>query len=112
MLIHGITKTMFTFRKVIRSLANKHPVLAVDVRGFGKSEGPISDDDCGTIASDIIQVADEVDFGKFCVVGEDWGITYADSLQPRSSDSARVPENAIARVRLEERSAENWEDGG
>ena len=77
MLIHGIPKTMFTFRKVIPFLTKKYRVVAVDVRGFGDSERPLSGYDCGTIAEDLIQLADHLGFGTFRVVGEDWGAAYA-----------------------------------
>ncbi len=69
---------MFTFRKLIPNLnQKKYRVQAVDVRGFGDSERPISGYNCGTIASDLITVANEVDFSKLRVVGENWGAAYA-----------------------------------
>ena len=71
---------MFTFRKVIPYLTPKYRVCAVDLRGHGDSERPISGYDCGTMASDLIGVADAVGFAKFRVIGEDWGAAYAYTL--------------------------------
>lgn len=75
---------MFAFRKVIPFLTPKYRVCAVDLRGFGDSERPTSGYDCGTMASDLIKVADAAGFDKFRVVGEDWGAAYAYTLAAAS----------------------------
>jgi pimeloyl-ACP methyl ester carboxylesterase len=77
---------MFAWRKVIPFLTPTCRVLAVDVRGFGDSERPPSGYDCGTIASDLIKVADAVGFDKFRVVGEDWGAAFAWTLAATYQD--------------------------
>ena len=77
---------MFAWRKVIPFLTPKYRVLAVDVRGFGNSERPSSGYDCGTIASDLIKVADAAGFEKFRVVGEDWGAAFAWTLAATHRD--------------------------
>jgi pimeloyl-ACP methyl ester carboxylesterase len=77
---------MFTFRKVIPYLTPKYRVLAVDLRGFGDSERPASGYDCGTMASDLIKVADAAGLDKFRVVGEDWGAAYAYTLAATHRD--------------------------
>merc|ERR1712000_42609 len=86
MLVHGVPKTMFAWRKVIPFLTPRYRVLAVDVRGFGDSERPPSGYDCGTIASDLIKVADAAGFDKFRVVGEDWGAAFAWTLAATYQD--------------------------
>jgi pimeloyl-ACP methyl ester carboxylesterase len=68
---------MFAWRKVIPLLTPKYRVCAVDLRGHGDSERPLTGYDCGTMASDLIKVADAAGFDKFIVVGEDWGAAYA-----------------------------------
>ncbi len=73
-------KTKFILRKVIPYLTKKYRVLAVDVRGFCDSERPISGYDRGTIASDLIAVANEDGFSIFRGVDEDWGAAYAYAL--------------------------------
>jgi hypothetical protein len=78
--VHGIPKTMFTFRKVIPYLTPKDRVVAVDLRGFGDSERPATGYDCGTMASDLTKLADHVGFDKFRVVGEDRGAAFAYTL--------------------------------
>ena len=84
--VHGVPKTMFAWRKVIPFLTPTYRVLAVDVRGFGDSERPPFGYDCGTIASDLIKVADAVGFDKFRVVGEDWGAAFAWTLAATYQD--------------------------
>ena len=78
--MHGVPKTMFAWRNVIPLLTPKYRVCAVDLRGFGDSERPPFGYDCGTMASDLIRVADAAGFDKFRVVGEDWGAAFAWTL--------------------------------
>ena len=80
MLVHGVPKSMFFWRKVIPHLTPRYRVCVVDIRGFGDSERPVTGYDSNLIASDLIGIADEVGFQKFRVIGEDWGAAYAYTL--------------------------------
>jgi len=80
MLVHGVPKSMFFWRKVIPLMTPRYRVCVVDVRGFGDSERPVTGYDSNLIASDLIGIADEVGFKKFRVIGEDWGAAYAYTL--------------------------------
>jgi pimeloyl-ACP methyl ester carboxylesterase len=80
MLVHGVPKSMFFWRKVIPLLTPRYRVCVVDLRGFGDSERPVTGYDSELIASDLIGIADEIGFDKFRIVGEDWGAAYAYTL--------------------------------
>lgn len=77
MLLHGVPKTMYFWRKIIPLLTPHYTVLTPDIRGFGDSERPNSGYDTKTIAEDLSQLATHVGFEKFRVVGEDWGAAMA-----------------------------------
>ena len=79
-LIHGVPKTMFFWRKVIPLLTPHYTVVAVDCRGYGDSERPLSGYDTKTMAQDIIELANHLGFNRFRIVGEDWGAAIAYSI--------------------------------
>lgn len=76
-LLHGVPKTMFFWRKVIPLLTPHHTVVAVDCRGYGDSERPQTGYDTQTMAQDIVALADHLGFESFRIVGEDWGAAIA-----------------------------------
>jgi pimeloyl-ACP methyl ester carboxylesterase len=80
MLVHGVPKSMFFWRKVIPFLTPRYRVCVVDVRGFGDSERPVTGYDSNLIASDLIGIADQVGFKTFRIIGEDWGAAFAYTL--------------------------------
>lgn len=76
-LLHGVPKTMYFWRKVIPLLTPHHTVVAVDCRGYGDSERPYGGYDTQTMAQDIIELANYLGFERFRIVGEDWGAAIA-----------------------------------
>lgn len=76
-LLHGVPKTMFFWRKVIPLLTPAHTVVAVDLRGFGDSERPAVGYDTATMAADVAALATHLGLERFAVAGEDWGAAVA-----------------------------------
>lgn len=76
-LLHGVPKTMYFWRKVIPLLTPQYTVVAVDCRGYGDSERPYGGYDTKTMAQDIVELANFLGFEKFRIVGEDWGAAIA-----------------------------------
>ncbi len=76
-LLHGVPKTMYFWRRVVPHLTPYYTVLTPDIRGFGDSERPDKGYDTKTIAEDIAQLVTALGFDKFRVVGEDWGAAMA-----------------------------------
>jgi len=62
-LIHGLTRTAWTWLPVARRLAPEHPVLAPDLRGHGASDAPLKGYDLDSLALDVLTV----------VAGAGWG---------------------------------------
>lgn len=97
-LLHGVPKTMFYWRSLIPFLTPHHTVVAVDIRGFGDSDRPVGGYDTRTMAADVAELAIDLGFDSFRVVGEDWGanIAYATAAFHR----ARVRQLVFQETRL------------
>jgi len=76
-LLHGVPKTMSYWRHVVPLLTSHYTVVAVDNRGFGGSQRPPTGYDTATMAGDIAELATQLGFDEFRVVGEDWGAAIA-----------------------------------
>jgi pimeloyl-ACP methyl ester carboxylesterase len=76
-LVHGVPKTMSYWRHVVPLLTPHYTVIAVDSRGAGGSERPLSGYDNATMAGDIADLATYLGFERFRIVGEDWGAAIA-----------------------------------
>ena len=76
-LVHGSPKTMYGWRRLVPHLTPHHTVVLMDLRGFGDSERPTTGYDTGTLAADVVALADELGHERFRVMGEDWGAAVA-----------------------------------
>ncbi len=76
-LLHGVPKTMSYSRHVVPLLTPHYTVIAVDNRGFGGSQRPMTGYDTATMAGDVAELATHLGFDQFRVAGEDWGAAIA-----------------------------------
>jgi pimeloyl-ACP methyl ester carboxylesterase len=76
-LLHGVPKTMSYWRHVVPRLTPHYTVVAVDNRGFGGSQRPLTGYDTATMAGDVAELATYLGFDRFRVAGEDWGAAIA-----------------------------------
>ena len=76
-LLHGVPKTMSYWRHVVPRLTPHYTVVAVDNRGFGGSQRPLTGYDTATMAGDVAELATHLGFDRFRVAGEDWGAAIA-----------------------------------
>ncbi len=78
-LLHGFPETWYTWHKVMPSLAEKHTVIAPDLRGVGESSLEDSGYDKTTMAEDVYQLVRKLGLGEVSVVGHDLGawVAYA-----------------------------------
>jgi pimeloyl-ACP methyl ester carboxylesterase len=68
---------MAYWRHVVPLLTPYHTVVAVDNRGFGGSQRPLTGYDTATMAGDVAELATHLGFDRFRVAGEDWGAAIA-----------------------------------
>jgi len=78
LLLHGLGASTFTWRHVIPVLARDHRVIALDLKGFGRSDKPFDDHysaaDQAALVSDFIR---KRNLGDVTVVGHSFGGTVA-----------------------------------
>jgi pimeloyl-ACP methyl ester carboxylesterase len=77
--LHGFSQDWYEFGQVMRLLADRYTVLAVDLRGIGKSKATRADYDAETLANDIHELAGQLAMKDPYIVGHDMGgmIAYA-----------------------------------
>lgn len=76
-LLHGFPQTHLMWRHVAPELAKSHTVICPDLRGYGASSKPRDGYDKRTMAQDVIDLADELNLGRFALVGHDRGVHVA-----------------------------------
>jgi pimeloyl-ACP methyl ester carboxylesterase len=77
--LHGFSQDWYEFSQVMCLLANRYTVIALDLRGIGKSKAMRADYDAETLANDIHELADQLAMKDPYLVGHDMGgmIAYA-----------------------------------
>lgn len=74
LLVHGLASNLGLWRGVARQLASSgFAVVAVDLRGHGRSSKPDDGYDIATVAADLAAVIDAVGAGPAVVAGQSWG---------------------------------------
>ncbi|HVD87208.1 MAG TPA: alpha/beta hydrolase [Solirubrobacterales bacterium] len=71
--LHGWPQHWYEWRALMPALADRHRVLALDLRGFGWSDAPESGYEKEELASDLLAVLDELGIERAKLVGHDWG---------------------------------------
>jgi len=72
-LLHGWPEHWYAWRKVIAPLAERHQVLAPDLRGFGWTDIAWKGFDKENMADDVLRLMDALEIDRARVVGHDWG---------------------------------------
>lgn len=78
LLVHGFPRTSLMWRDVAPRLADRHTVVCVDLRGYGRSGVPASAEDHypyskRAMANELVHVMAKLGFSKFDLVGHDRG---------------------------------------
>lgn len=82
LLLHGFPETHHMWRSVAPLLAEDFTVVMADLRGYGESSCPQSTEDHApyskrAMASDMVQVMQQLGFSQFAVIGHDRGARVA-----------------------------------
>jgi len=78
LLVHGFPRTSLMWRFLASKLAEKHTVICVDLRAYGRSGIPASTDDHfpyskRAMAKELVEVMDKLGFPTFTLIGHDRG---------------------------------------
>jgi pimeloyl-ACP methyl ester carboxylesterase len=71
--LHGWPQHWYEWRHLMPALADRHRVLALDLRGFGWSDAPRDGYLKEEMAADVLAVLDELGLERVKLVGHDWG---------------------------------------
>ncbi len=71
--LHGWPQHWYEWRHLMPALADRHRVIALDLRGFGWSEAPAKGYEKEDMADDVLAVLDELGIERVKLVGHDWG---------------------------------------
>jgi len=71
--LHGWPQHWYEWRHLMPALADRHRVLAMDLRGFGWSGAPRDGYEKEDMATDVLAVLDELGLERVKLVGHDWG---------------------------------------
>ncbi|WP_418315514.1 alpha/beta hydrolase [Piscinibacter sakaiensis] len=73
-LLHGWPQTWYAWRKLMPALAQRHRVIAPDLRGLGDSSRPADGFDKRSVARDVADLLQRgLGIDRAAVVGHDWG---------------------------------------
>ncbi|MCX4099066.1 alpha/beta fold hydrolase [Nocardia sp. alder85J] len=88
-LLHGFPNTWYAWREVMPRLAERHTVVAVDLRGLGDSEAGTQIDDVVTGVADLHGLIAGLGLGPVLLAGQDWGGSTAFAFAAAHPDEVR-----------------------
>jgi pimeloyl-ACP methyl ester carboxylesterase len=112
-LVHGYTGDITDWRHQLPELSRTHRVLAMDLRGHGRSEAP-SDRSSYTVeqmASDVEALVDHVGFGRYHLLGHSMGGAIVQEIALRSPQrllSLTLHDTSIRFAVMADPSVEEW----
>jgi pimeloyl-ACP methyl ester carboxylesterase len=71
--LHGWPQHWYEWRHLMPALADRHRVLAMDLRGYGWSDAPARGYEKENMADDVLAVLDALGIERVKLVGHDWG---------------------------------------
>jgi pimeloyl-ACP methyl ester carboxylesterase len=71
--LHGWPQHWYEWRHLMPALADRHRVLALDLRGYGWSDAPRHGYEKENMATDVLEVLDALGVKRVKLVGHDWG---------------------------------------
>lgn len=88
-LLHGFPNTWYAWRDVMPRLAERHTVIAMDLRGLGDSDPGTQANDVPTGADDLRGLVTELGLGPVLLAGQDWGGSTAFAFAAAHPDAVR-----------------------
>jgi len=73
LLLHGWPQHWYEWRHLFGPLAERHRVVAVDLRGFGWTDAPPGGYEKEALVTDVLAVLDALEIERVQLIGHDWG---------------------------------------
>lgn len=87
--LHGLPESWYSWHHQIEALAPDYRVIAVDLKGYGRSDKADGDYRPATVADELLALLDAVGLERFNLVTHDWGTMIGDYLAGRHPDRIR-----------------------
>jgi pimeloyl-ACP methyl ester carboxylesterase len=71
--LHGFPGSWYTWRYVLSQVDHSYRLIALDMKGYGRSEHQDPDFNWHTVAQQTLDVLDDLGIRKFYLVAHDWG---------------------------------------
>ena len=71
--LHGFPECWYSWRYQLKGLSNNFRCIAPDLRGFGKTDKPLTGYDIETLSLDIMELSEKLSLKNFVLCGHDWG---------------------------------------
>jgi epoxide hydrolase 4 len=71
--LHGLPESWYSWRYVLPLIDPRYRLIAIDMKGYGRSDKDDGDYNWHTVASQTLGLIDHLGIKKFYVVGHDWG---------------------------------------
>lgn len=104
--LHGLPEGWYSWSKVLPLLDQRYRLIAIDMKGYGRSDKENADYNWHTVAAQILGLVDSLGIKKFYLVSHDWGTLIGSVLV---SDH---PERILGYVRMEADLIERQGAGG
>lgn len=73
LLVHGLPEGYYSWEKVIPLIDPKYRVIAIDMKGYGRSTSTDNNYEWHHVANQTLSLMDALGIQKFNIVGHDWG---------------------------------------
>ena len=71
--LHGLPESWYSWSKVLPLVDHQYRLIAIDMKGYGRSDKQDSNYDWHTVASQTLDLINSLGVDKFYVVSHDWG---------------------------------------
>jgi epoxide hydrolase 4 len=89
LLMHGLPESWYSWGYVMPFIDPKYRVIAIDMKGYGRSEKKDQDFNWHTVARQTVALLDHLKIDKFFVAGHDWGALISSVLVDDHQDRIR-----------------------
>jgi epoxide hydrolase 4 len=71
--LHGLPESWYSWRHVLPKVDHNYRLIAIDMKGYGRSDHRDRDYDWHTVARQTLDLMDDLGIRKFYLVSHDWG---------------------------------------